>query len=95
MPPRGLYFDYEPVYEVVQDEWYGWPDYYSGIPITDARFGVKESDRKFVLTDATHRKLLKGKAQPRQPVALLPVHRRPRVWFSGTRSLAYRPRIYW
>ena len=74
MPPRGLYFDYEPVYEIVQDEWYGWPDFYSGIPITDARFGAKESDRKFVLTEATHRKLLRGKDQPRQPVARLPVH---------------------
>ncbi|WP_347160344.1 hypothetical protein [Pontibacter chitinilyticus] len=74
MPPRGLYFDYEPVYEVVQDEWYGWPDYYSGIPITDKRFGVKEEDQKFVLTAETRSKLLKGKDKPRQPVALLPVH---------------------
>lgn len=74
MPPRGLYFDYEPVYEVVQEEWYGWPDYYSGIPITDERFGAKKEDRKFALTEETHRRLLKGKDKPRQPVALLPVH---------------------
>ncbi|MDX5438437.1 MAG: hypothetical protein LPK03_14630, partial [Pontibacter sp.] len=74
MPPRGLFFDYEPVYEIVQGEWYGWPDFYSGIPITDERFGVKKDERKFVLTDETHRKLLKGKDKPRQPIALLQVH---------------------
>ncbi len=74
MPPRGLYFDYEPVYEIKQDEWYGWPDFYSGIPITDERFGVKKEDRTFVLTRETHQRLLKGKKQPRQPIALLPVH---------------------
>ncbi|MBU1823249.1 MAG: hypothetical protein KKG00_17345, partial [Bacteroidetes bacterium] len=74
MPPRGLYFDYEPVYEIVQDEWYGWPDFYSGIPITDERFGVKKEDRTFVLTRETHQRLLKGKKLPRQPIVLLPVH---------------------
>ncbi len=74
MPPRGLYFDYEPVYEIKEGEWYGWPDYYSGIPITDERFGVKKEERNFVLTEETHRKLLKGKEKPRQPVARLSVH---------------------
>nr|WKN38588.1 hypothetical protein K4G66_07720 [Tunicatimonas sp. TK19036] len=74
MPPRGLYFDYESVYEIKEGEWYGWPDYYSGIPITDERFGVKKAERHFVLTEETHKKLLKGKAIPDQPIALLPVH---------------------
>ncbi|WP_125185199.1 hypothetical protein [Botryobacter ruber] len=74
MPPRGLYFDYEPVYEIVQGEWYGWPDFFSGIPITDERFSGKEKRWDFVLTEETHRKLLKGKDKPRQPIALLPVH---------------------
>lgn len=74
MPPRGLYFDYEPVYEVVQNEWYGWPDYYSGLPITDERFGVKKAEHKFVLTEATRRRLMHGKALPRQPLARMPVH---------------------
>lgn len=74
MPPRGLYFDYEPVYEIVDGEWYGWPDFFSGLPITDERFGVKKEERAFVLTPETHRKLLKGKSQPRQPLAKLGVH---------------------
>lgn len=74
MPPRGLYFDYEPIYEVVKGEWYGWPDYFSGLPITDERFGVKEEERSFILTKETHQKLLQGKDRPRQPLARLPVH---------------------
>lgn len=74
MPPRGMYFDYETVYEVVQDEWYGWPDYYSGMPVTDPALGMKPSEQGFVLTDETHQKLLKGKALPLQPLVKLPVH---------------------
>ncbi|MEX2336803.1 MAG: hypothetical protein WD555_05995 [Fulvivirga sp.] len=74
MPPRGLYYDYETVYEVVQGEWYGWPDFYSGMPITDKRFEYKDKTRKFALTEETHRKLLKGKALPIQPLARLSPH---------------------
>lgn len=74
MPPRGLFFDWETVYEVVEGEWYGWPDFYSGVPITDERFGVKKEERKFVLTTETHKKLLKGKDKPRQPLAKLSSH---------------------
>lgn len=74
MPPRGMYFDYEPIYEIVEGEWYGWPDFYSGLPITDERFGVKPEERGFVLTPETHQKLLKGEKRPRQPLVRLPVH---------------------
>lgn len=74
MPPRGILFDYESVYEIKEGEWYGWPDFYSGIPITDERFEVKDEVRKFALTEETHRKLLKGKKEPVQPVARLTVH---------------------
>lgn len=74
MPPRGLYFDYEPVYEVKEGEWYGWPDFYSGIPITDERFEYKGEVRNFALTKETHQKLLNGKERPLQPVAKMPVH---------------------
>lgn len=74
MPPRGLFFDWEPVYEVVQGEWYGWPDFYSGLPITEPRFEVKKEERNFVLTPETHRRLLKGKDRPRQPLVKMPVH---------------------
>ncbi len=27
LPPRGLWYDYESIYEVVDGEWYGWPDF--------------------------------------------------------------------
>lgn len=74
MPPRGLFFDYETVYEIQEGEWYGWPDFFSGLPITDERFGVKEAEREFVLTSETHQKLLKGNDRPVQPIAKLPVH---------------------
>lgn len=74
MPPRGIYYDYEPIYEVKQDEWYGWPDFYSGIPITDERFEYKDQKREFALTEKTHRKLLKGKERPIQPLAKLSSH---------------------
>jgi len=74
MPPRGLYFDYEPIYKIEAGEWYGWPDYFSGIPITDSRFEYKKQERKFVLTADTHKKLLKGKDRPVQPLAKLAVH---------------------
>lgn len=74
MPPRGLLLDYEPVYEIKDGEWYGWPDFYSGIPITDERFEVKDQVRKFALTEETHKKLLKGKKEPVQPLARLTVH---------------------
>lgn len=74
MPPRGVYFDYEPIYEIKEGEWYGWPDFYSGIPITDERFEYKDEVRQFALTEETHRKLLKGKKIPLQPIAKMPVH---------------------
>jgi glucose/arabinose dehydrogenase len=74
MPPRGLMFDWEPIYEVIEGEWYGWPDFYSGLPITEERFGVKKEERNFVLTPETHRKLLKGKNRPIQPLAKLSSH---------------------
>lgn len=74
MPPRGLFFDYETVYEIQEGEWYGWPDFFSGLPITDERFGVKKEEREFVLTSETHQQLLNGKERPTQPVVRLPVH---------------------
>lgn len=74
MKPRGIRFDTESIYEVVPGEWYGWPDFFSGIPITDERFKVLAGQNEFVLTEETHRRLLKGKERPRQPIARLPVH---------------------
>lgn len=74
MPPRGLWYDWESVYEVVDDEWYGWPDYYSGTPVTDERFAVRKGRGEFVLTQETHRRLLRGRTLPRQPLVKLPPH---------------------
>ncbi len=74
MPPRGLFFDWETIYEVVEGEWYGWPDFYSGIPITDDRFRGKKEKWEFVLTPETHKKLLKGKDKPRQPLVRISPH---------------------
>ncbi|WP_164104488.1 hypothetical protein [Candidatus Laterigemmans baculatus] len=74
MPPRGLWWDHETVYEVVQGEWYGWPDFFSGIPITDPRFEVHKGKNEFVLTAQTHRRLLKGQPLPRQPLVRLSPH---------------------
>ena len=74
MAPRGLWYDFETIYEDVPGEWYGWPDFFSGIPITDARFEVHMGKGEFVLTDETHRRLLKGRSLPRQPLVRLPVH---------------------
>ena len=74
MKPRGIRFDAESVYEVVEGEWYGWPDFYSSTPITDPRFKVLGGPQEFVLTQETHGKLLDGRERPREPLATLPVH---------------------
>ncbi|MGK7391516.1 MAG: hypothetical protein ACNS60_14270 [Candidatus Cyclobacteriaceae bacterium M2_1C_046] len=87
MPPRGLYFDWEPVYEVIEGEWYGWPDFFSGLPITDKRFQVKKEERSFVLTEETHQKLLKGKDKPIQPLVKLPVHSAAQGMVFGQQSM--------
>lgn len=91
MPPRGFYFDYETVYEVVQDEWYGWPDFFSGIPVTDTAFGLKPEEQGFVLTEETHRNLLKGKALPRQPLVKLPVHSAAEGMVFGNGTMGVTP----
>ena len=91
MPPRGLWFDYESIYEVVDDEWYGWPDFYSGIPITDERFAVKKGKGEFLLTEETHRKLLKGKRLPRQPLVRLPPHAAAEGMVFGRREFGIDP----
>ena len=75
MPPRGIFNDWEPVYEVKEGKWYGWPDFYSGIPITDPYWVFNQiEDGDFVLTEETHRKLLKGEPLPEQPILRLPIH---------------------
>jgi glucose/arabinose dehydrogenase len=91
MPPRGLWWDYECVYEVVKGEWYGWPDYFSGIPITDPRFKVHKEPEKFVLTEETRKKLLNGKERPRQPLARLKPHAAAEGMVFGRREFGIDP----
>lgn len=91
MPPRGIWFDYESIYEVVPGEWYGWPDFYSGIPITDPRFQVHKGKGEFVLTAETHRKLLKGQTTPRQPLLRLPPHSALQGFVFGKSELGITP----
>jgi glucose/arabinose dehydrogenase len=75
MKPRGIMNDWEPIYEVKEGKWYGWPDYYSGIPITDPRWIIKGGKGgKFVLTEETHQKLLQGEPLPEQPIVRLDIH---------------------
>lgn len=74
IPPREIHDDWEPIYEVIEGEWYGWPDFYSSEPVTNERFGTHAMKHEFVLTDETHKKLLKGKEKPLPPLAKLGPH---------------------
>jgi glucose/arabinose dehydrogenase len=56
---RPVADDFDPLWEIKQGQWYGFPDYPSGIPITDPRFDPKEvHPPKFVL--AEHPPLAEG-----------------------------------
>lgn len=49
---RPIANDKEDLYEIKQGAWYGWPDYASGVPVTDARFKPKEGPApEFVLAE--------------------------------------------
>jgi glucose/arabinose dehydrogenase len=87
IPGRPVYDDWETVYSLEEGAWYGWPDYYSGVPITDKRFHKPQDPQfkdkkmpmdvishKFALTEDTHKRLLKGKPTPPQPLVKLPPH---------------------
>ena len=91
IPPRGLWYDFETLYEVVPGEWYGWPDFFSGIPITDPRFHVRKGPDAFVLTPETHVRLLKGRPLPRQPLVRLPPHSAPQGMVFGRAEFGLAP----
>jgi hypothetical protein len=91
MPPRGVWYDYESVYEVVDGQWYGWPDFFSGIPITHGRFAVRLGEGEFVLTDETHRRLLGGRSLPRQPLLRLVSHSAAQGMVFGRREFGMDP----
>jgi glucose/arabinose dehydrogenase len=75
IPPREIYNDWDTFWEIRPGEWYGWPDYYSGLPVTDPRFAGTYDKHKFVLSEETRRKLLRGRDGPPQPlVRVEPIH---------------------
>ena len=99
MPPRPIYDDWETVYRIEEGAWYGWPDFYSSVPITDARFRRpndpdfkgKPFDHQFSLTEATRRRLLQGRDRPPSPVAQLPVHSAAQGMAMGRRAFGLDP----
>jgi hypothetical protein len=87
IPGRPVYDDWETVYALEEGAWYGWPDYYSSVPITGKRFHRPQDPQfkdkkmpmdvishKFALTEDTHKRLLKGKSSPPAPLVKLPPH---------------------
>ena len=92
MAPRPIYDDWETIYEIREGGWYGWPDYYSGIPITDDRFRRPNDPEftgqpfphEFSLTEETRRRLAGDDLLPIQPVIRLPVH-------AAAEGLAFSP----
>jgi glucose/arabinose dehydrogenase len=82
-PNRPIYDDWDTFYEVEEGKWYGWPDYYSGVPVTNDRFRRPNDpdfqgepfEHDFVLTEETRQRLLNGQALPPQPlVRMEPPH---------------------
>ena len=82
MAPRPIYDDWETIYEIKEGAWYGWPDYYSGLPVTNERF-TRPNDpafkgnpfpHDFALTEETRRRLAGDDLLPEQPLVKLPIH---------------------
>jgi glucose/arabinose dehydrogenase len=87
IPGRPVYDDWETIYVMEEGAWYGWPDYYSSVPITDPRFTKPEDpqfkdkkmpmdiiEHKFALDEATRKRLLKGRETPPEPLVRIPPH---------------------
>lgn len=72
--PREIHDDWETVYAIEEGAWYGWPDYFSGVPVTDPRFAPKMGEHRFVLTEETHRRLLGDREAPPEPLVRLQPH---------------------
>lgn len=90
IPPREIHDDTEPIYEVIEGEWYGWPDYYSSEPITTPKFGPHPIEHKFVLSEETRTRLLKGRDKPIAPLATLPSHTSAEGMVFGRREFGLR-----
>ena len=64
---RHVIADYDDFYEIVEGAWYGWPDFASGIPLDDPRWGEGGRDREPVL--AVH-----PDPDPPKPFVTFPPH---------------------
>jgi glucose/arabinose dehydrogenase len=89
--PRAPWFDFDTIHEVVAGEWYGWPDFFSGLPVSDPRFRAMGQPLEPLLAPETHRILLKGKDAPRQPVFRLPPQSQPRGMVLGRADFGVDP----
>lgn len=98
MEPRPIYDDWETVLEIRPGLWYGWPDFYSGLPITDERFsrpndpewrGTPE-DHQFALTPETHARLLSG-GEPPQPLLRIQPHAATQGFAFGRAGWGFDP----
>jgi glucose/arabinose dehydrogenase len=82
IPGRPVYDDWETIYRLEEGAWYGWPDYYSSLPITDERFKAPDDPQfkgepfphAFALTEETRNRLLKGEQTPPEPLVRIEPH---------------------
>ena len=99
-PNRPVFDDWDTFYEIKEGAWYGWPDYYSGLPVVHDRFrkpndptykkGAFEHD--FVLTEETRARLLENQPLPPQPlVRIEPVHVGAQGFVFGNREWGMDP----
>lgn len=99
IPPRRIFDDWETIYEIKEGAWYGWPDYYSSVPVTDPRFSAPEDPNykgpkgpnEFVLTEETRMRLLKGAATPPSPLVRLTPHVAAQGFVFGRREWGMDP----
>jgi glucose/arabinose dehydrogenase len=92
IPPREIYGDWDTFWEIRPGTWYGWPDYYSGLPVTEKRFAGTYGEHKFVLDESTRRRLLKGRDRPPQPLLRVePLHSANLGFTFGQREFGIAP----
>ena len=99
IPPRRIFDDWETIYEVKDGMWYGWPDFYSSMPITAERFRAPEDPNykgptgpnEFVLTPETHQRLLKGRPAPPPPLVKITPHAAAQGFVFGRREWGMDP----
>jgi glucose/arabinose dehydrogenase len=74
---RHIVGDYDDLYEIENGRWYGWPDFASGIPLTDPRWGDGGQGLEPVLAEPPE-------AEPPKPVVSFEPH-------AGANGLAVPP----